>query len=125
MPAPNPDSFILCPSEMVNIIEKAFQRVLGHTRSHEQPLLCKFCGKRVRDASYAPNGSVINGPMSEMAHYPESGVTVIWHKSCHRVERAGTRKVRSSQANNGSDMELEGDALLLITNLCFCNVFFL
>ena len=119
MPSPNPDSFTLCPSEMVNIIEKAFQRVLGHTRSHEQPLLCKFCGKRVRDASYAPNGSVINGPMSEMAHYPESGVTVIWHKSCHRVERAGTRKVRSSQANNGSDMELEGDALLLIINICF------
>src|SRR5271155_2589847 len=92
MPAPDPASFIFCPSEMVNVIKKAFQRVLGQTSSHEQPILCKFCGKRVRDASYAPNGSVINGPKSKMAHYPENGVTVIWHKSCHRVERAGSER---------------------------------
>jgi len=80
------------PPQMVSVIKKAFQRVLGQTRSHEQPILCKFCGKRVRDARYAPNGSVINGPKSKMAHNPETGVTVIWHKSCHRAERAGSER---------------------------------
>src|SRR5277367_5646381 len=90
--APNPNSFILCPSEMVNVVKKAFQRVLGQTSSHGQLILCKFCGKQVRDASYAPNGSIINGPKSKKAHYPESGVTVIWHKSCNRADRAGSQR---------------------------------
>src|SRR5271154_7004754 len=75
-------------------VNKAFQRVLGQRRS-EQPILCKLCGKRVRDASYAPNGSVINGPKSKMDYCPETGVTVIWHKSCHRVDEVGSyRPVR-------------------------------
>ena len=88
--APNPDSFIRYPSEMTSVFKKAFQRVSRQTSSHEQPILCKFCGKRVRDASYTANGSVMNGPKSKMAHNPETGVTVIWHKSCHRADRAGS-----------------------------------
>lgn len=90
---PSPQSRFFHPlSEMVNVIKKTFQRVWGQTSLRAQPIRCKFCGNRVRDASYASNGSVINGPKSKMAHFPESGVTVIWHKSCHRPDQAGSNR---------------------------------
>jgi len=50
--------------------------------------------------------------MSKMDHNPDNGVTVIWHKSCHRPSKAGMH-FRSSQANTDSGMELEGGTILI------------
>jgi len=111
--APNSNvRFFHPPFKMADAIKNAFQRVWGRTTSAGQPILCKFCGKPVKDAHYAPDGSVRNGPKSKMDHNPDNGVTVIWHKTCHRPSKAG-RHFRLSQANTDSGMELEGGTVLI------------
>jgi len=91
---------------MGNVIRKAFQRVFTPHEPHEQPILCKFCGQRVKDAHYAADGTIVSGPKSKTAYRSDTGVTVIWHKSCHRPDRARECEI-GVKADSASGMAME------------------